>query len=113
MSPSDLYHQHGVREKIYTHAEYSSISIVLHIKTKKDKYYCTHCKSKNDIKSGVVVRDIHTVPVGGMPMVQRMMVQRLECKDCGHVCQEHIHFAAQQATFTRHLVKYIVVYCIT
>lgn len=74
-------------------------------------FYCTHCKSKNVIKSGVVVRDFHTVPVGGKPMVLRMTVQRLECKDCGHVCQEHIHFAAQQATFTRRLAKYAVELC--
>ena len=108
MKPSDLYHQHGVREQICTCAEYGSKTIVLHIKTKEDKFYCTHCKSENVIKSGVVVRDFHTVPVGGKPMVLRMRVQRLECKDCGHVCQEHIHFAAQQTTYTRRLAKYAV-----
>ena len=111
MSPSDLYHQHGVREQICTCAEYGSKTIVLHIKTKEDKFYCTHCKSENVIKSGVVVRDFHTVPVGGKPMVLRMRVQRLECKDCGHVCQEHIHFAAQQTTYTRRLAKYAVELC--
>ena len=111
MNPSDLYHQHGVREQICTCAEYGSKTIVLHIKTKEDKFYCTHCKSENVIKSGVVVRDFHTVPVGGKPMVLRMRVQRLECKDCGHVCQEHVHFAAQQTTYTRRLAKYAVELC--
>ena len=111
MNPSDLYHQHGVREQICTCAEYGSKTIVLHIKTKEDKFYCTHCKNENVIKSGVVVRDFHTVPVGGKPMVLRMRVQRLECKDCGHVCQEHIHFAAQQTTYTRRLAKYAVELC--
>lgn len=111
MNPSDLYHQHGVREQICTCAEYGSKTIVLHIKTKEDKFYCTHCKSENVIKSGVVVRDFHTVPVGDKPMVLRMRVQRLECKDCGHVCQEHIHFAAQQTTYTRRLAKYAVELC--
>lgn len=111
MNPSDLYHQHGVREQICTCAEYGSKTIVLHIKTKEDKFYCTHCKSENVIKSGVVVRDFHTVPVGGKPMVLRMRVQRLECKDCGHVCQEHIHFAAQQTAYTRRLAKYAVELC--
>ena len=111
MKPSDLYHQHGVREQICTCAEYGSKTIVLHIKTKEDKFYCTHCKNENVIKSGVVVRDFHTVPVGGKPMVLRMRVLRLECKDCGHVCQEHIHFAAQQTTYTRRLAKYAVELC--
>ena len=111
MNPSDLYHQHGVREQICTHAEYGTKTIVLHIKTKKGMFYCTHCKSKNVIRSGVVVRDFHTVHVGGKPVVLRMTVPRLECKDCGHVCQEHIHFAAQQTTFTRRLAKYAVELC--
>lgn len=111
MNPSDLYHQHGVREQVCTRAEYRSKTIVLHIKTKKSKFYCAHCKSKNVIRSGVVLRDFRTVPVGGKPVVLRMTVQRLECKDCGCVCQEHIHFAAQQTTFTRHLAGYAVELC--
>ncbi len=70
-----------------------------------------HCKSKNVIRSGVVLRDFRTVPVGGKPVVLRMTVQRLECKDCGCVCQEHIHFAAQQTTFARHMARYAVELC--
>lgn len=111
MNPSDLYHQHGVREQVCTRAEYRSKTIVLHIKTKKSEFYCAHCKSKNVIRSGVVTRDFRTVPVGGKPVVLRMTVQRLECKDCGRVCQEHILFAAQQTTFTRHLARYAVELC--
>lgn len=111
MNPSDLYHQHGVREQVCTRAEYRSKTILLLINTKKSKFYCAHCKSKNVIRSGVVLRDFRTVPVGGKPVVLRMTVQRLECKDCGCVCQEHIHFAAQQTTFTRHLARYAVELC--
>ena len=51
------------------------------------------------------------MPVGGKPVLLRMAVQRLECKDCGHVCQEHVHFAAPQTTFTRRLAKYAVELC--
>lgn len=111
MNPSDMYHQHGIREQECTRAEYGSKTIVLHIKTKKGMFYCTHCRSKNVIRSGVVSRDFHTVPVGGKPVLLRMAVQRLECKDCGHVCQEHVHFAAPQTTFTRRLAKYAVELC--
>ena len=111
MNPSDMYHQHGVREQECTRAEYGSKTIVLHIKTKKGMFYCTHCRSKNVIRSGVVSRDFQTVPVGGKPVLLRMAVQRLECKDCGHVCQEHIHFAAPQTTFTRRLAKYATELC--
>lgn len=111
MNPSDMYHQHGIREQECTRAEYGSKTILLHIKTKEGMFYCTHCRSKNVIRSGVVSRDFHTVPVGGKPVLLRMAVQRLECKDCGHVCQEHVHFAAPQTTFTRRLAKYAVELC--
>jgi hypothetical protein len=40
MNPSDLYHQHGVREQTCTRAEYGSKTIVLHIKTKRGMFYC-------------------------------------------------------------------------
>ncbi len=36
--------------------------------------YCVHCKSKDVIRSGVVTRDFHSVPVGGKPVVLRMAV---------------------------------------
>ena len=45
MNPSDLYHQHGVREQVCTRAEYGSKTIVLHIKTKRVEFYCPKCKS--------------------------------------------------------------------
>lgn len=65
MNPSDLYHQHGIREQECTRAEYGSKTIVRHIKSKYGMFYCTHCRSKNVIRKGVVSRDFHTVPVGG------------------------------------------------
>ena len=110
-NPSDLYHQHGVREQVCTRAEYGSKTIVLHIKTRQDKFYCTQCKSDNVIRSGVVTRDFRSAPVGGKPVVLRMAVQRLECKCCHHVSQEHIHFAAPQTTYTRRLARYAVDLC--
>lgn len=111
MNPSDLYHQHGVREQVCTRAEYGSKTIVLHIRTKKGKFYCTRCKSSDVIRSGVVTREFRTVPIGGKPVVLRMTVQRLECKEYHHVSQEHIHFAAPQTTYTRRLAKYAVELC--
>jgi hypothetical protein len=39
MNPSDLYHQHGVREQVCTRAEYGSRTIVRHIRTMKGKFF--------------------------------------------------------------------------
>lgn len=69
MNPSDLYHQHGVKEQVCTRAEYGSKTIVLHIKTKRVEFYCPKCKSTEVIRSGVVTRRFRTVPVGGKPVV--------------------------------------------
>ena len=108
MSPSDLYHLHGVREHVCVHAEYSSKTVVLHLETKKGKFYCTSCGSTDVIRSGVVMREFRSVPIGGKPVVLRMKVQRLECKCCLHVSQEHIHFAEPQTTYTHRLARYAV-----
>ena len=111
MNPSDLYHQHGIREQVCIRAEYSGKEIILHVKTKEKMLYCTHCKSTHVIKSGTVTRNIKSVPVGGSPVIIRMKVQRLECKDCGHVCQEHIHFADEKAGYTHRMKRFVADLC--
>lgn len=111
MNPSDLYHQHGIREQVCTKAEYSGKEIILHIETKEKMFYCTHCNSKNVIRSGTVTREFKSVPVGGKPVKVRMKVQRLECKECGHVCQEHIHFADSMAGYTHRMKRYVSDLC--
>ena len=111
MNPGDLYHHHGVREHVCTRAEYGSKTVVLHIKTKKVTFYCPRCKSTEVILSGVVTRKFHTVPVGRKPVVLCMRVQRLECKHCHHVSQEHIQFADPQTTYTHRLAGYAVDLC--
>lgn len=111
MNPSDLYHQHGVREQVCTRAEYSGKEIILHVKTKKSMFYCTKCGSRHVIRSGTVTRDFKSVPVGGKPVTIRMKVQRLECKECGHVCQEHIHFADDRTGYTHRMKRYVADLC--
>ena len=44
-------------------------------------------------------------------MTIRMKVQRLECKDCGHVCQEHIHFADDKTGYTHRMRRYVADLC--
>lgn len=110
-NPSDLYHQHGIREQVCTRAEYSGKEIILHVETKEVKRYCTHCKSENVIKSGVVIKKYKSVPVGGKSVTIQMKVQRLECKDCGCVCQEHVHFADERASYTHRMKRYVADLC--
>lgn len=108
MNPRDMNHQHGIREQASTRAENVSKTIVQHIKTKKGNIYSTHSRSKKVIRSGDVIRDIHTEPVGGKLVLLRMAVQRHESKDSGHVSHEHVHFAAPPPTITMRQAKYAV-----
>ena len=111
MNPSDLYHQHGIRGQVCTRSEYSGKEMILHIETKRGQFYCTHCKSRNVIKSGTVYRNFKSVPIGSKPVTVRMKVQRLECKECGHVSQEHIHFADNQTGYTHRMARYVADLC--
>lgn len=74
-------------------------------------FYCTKCGSNHVIRSGTVTRDFKSVPVGGKPVTIRMKVQRLECKECGHVCQEHIHFADDKTGYTHRMKRYVADLC--
>ena len=108
MNPSDMYHLMGIREQECTCAKYSGSVAVLYVRTKKNEFYCAKCGSRHVIRSGVVEREFRSVPVGGKPVVVRMRVQRLECKECGSVSQEHIHFAKPGRSYTRRMATYVV-----
>ena len=103
-----MYHLMGIREQECTCAKYNGQVAVIHVRTRKDKLYCARCGSSHVTRSGVVERDFRSVPVGSKPMVVRMAVQRLECKDCGSVLQEHIHFAKAGRSYTRRMASFVV-----
>ena len=103
-----MYHLMGIREQECTCAEYSGSVAVLYVKTKKNEFYCAKCGSRHVIRSGVVEREFRSVPVGSKPVVVRMKVQRLECKECGSVSQEHIHFAKPGRSYTRRMATFVV-----
>ena len=96
-----MYHALGVRDQECTRVRYEGGKIIFEIRTREEKLYCAKCKSHQVIRSGSTVRRFRCVPVGARPAILEMTVQRLECKCCGAIRQEHIHFAhgKQQCTF--------------
>lgn len=108
MNPSDLYHLMGIREQECTCAKYGGSVAEMYVKTKKDEFYCAKCGSRHVIRSGVVEREFRSVPMGGKRVVVRMKVQRLECKECGSVSQEHIHFAKSGRSYTKRMATFVV-----
>lgn len=108
MNTSFLYHAFGVREQECTRICYENSSIILNIQTRSDKLCCPCCGSRHIVKSGVVERDIQTIPIGVTPVVLRVKVQRIECKTCRIVRQEHLHFVKGKCSYTNRLRNLVV-----
>ena len=108
MNPSYLYHAFGVRHQECTKTEYKGNQIIHYIQTRKDDLRCPECKSRKIIRSGSIYRDIRSVPVGHRETILRMKVQRIECKSCGCIRQEDIHFVTGKRSYTNKFARYVV-----
>jgi len=49
-----------------------------------------------------------TIPIGNREVFLIAIIQRLECKSCGLIRQEHLHFAEERKSYTRSLKRYIL-----
>lgn len=108
MNTSLLYHAFGIKYQKVLTTDYKYRIITVKIKTKDDKLKCSNCSSYNVIKSGTKDRLFRTVPIGKKQVFLIAGIQRLTCKECGVVRQEHIHFAERKKTYTRSLRRYIL-----
>jgi len=108
MNTSLLYHAFGIKDQKVLITDYKYRVITVKIKTKDDKLKCSNCNSFNVIKSGTINRLFRTVPIGKKQVFLIAEIQRLACKDCGVVRQEHIHYAERKKTYTRSLKRYIL-----
>lgn len=108
MNPSYLYQTFGVRHQECTRIDYKGNQNILHIQTISSKLRCPVCESRNVIRSGSIYRDIRCVPVGSKETILRMKVQRLECKDCGNIRQEKLHFVTGKRAYTNKFARYVV-----
>ena len=111
MDISFMYHCLGIREQKRTRVRYEGGKTVIEIRTKESKLYCPKCKSRHVIRSGSTVRQFKCVPIGSRPVILEMTVQRLECKDCGAVQQEHIHFARGKQRYTYKMKLFVLDLC--
>ena len=51
------------------------------------------------------------MPIGSRPVILEMTVQRLECKDCGAVQQENIHFVRGKERYSYRMKRYVLDLC--
>ena len=111
METSFMYHCLGIREQECTRTRYEGGKTILEIRTREDKLYCPKCKSRHVIKSGSTIRQFKCVPIGVRPIILEMTVQRLECKDCGAVQQERIHFVRGKERYTCRMRRFVLELC--
>ena len=106
-----MYHALGVRDQECTRVRYEGGKTIFEIRTREKKLYCAKCKSRHVIKSGSTVRQFRCVPIGSRPVMLEMTVYRLECKDCGAIRQEHIHFAHGKQRYTYRFKRFVLDLC--
>jgi len=107
MNTSLLYHAFGLQNQKVIKSEYKYGKVCVKVKTKDSKLQCSNCRGWDTIKSGIKDRLFRTVPIGGKQVYIMAEIQRLECKGCGAVRQEHIHYAESKKTYT-HSFKRLV-----
>ena len=106
-----MYQCLGIWEQECTRTRYEGGKTILEIRTREDKLYCPKCKSRHVIKSGSTIRQFKCVPIGLRPVILEMTVQRLECKDCGTVQQENIHFVRGKERYTCRMRRFVLDLC--
>jgi len=108
MNTSLLYHGFGLYNQEVLCTDYKYGKITIKVRTKKDKLRCPLCKGTNIIKRGTKERLFRSIPVGLKEVFIIAVLQRIECKDCMIVRQEHIHFAEEKKTYTHTLRRFIL-----
>jgi transposase len=106
MSTSLLYHAWGIRGYRLLHTEFEQGFIHFGIEHHPQTLRCGHCRSTNIQKSGKVPRRFRTLPIGSRPVVLQLSVQRLQCFDCGKVCQAKLGFADERRRYTHAFERY-------
>ena len=111
METSFMYHCLGIRDQECTCTRYEGGRIIFKIRTRDDKLYCARCGSRHVIKSGSTVRRFRSVPIGSRQIILEMTVQRLECKDCGAIQQERVHFVRGKERYTYRMKRFVLDLC--
>lgn len=108
MNTSLLYHVFGLRDQLVVATDYKNGKVCIKVRTKTEKLQCSSCKSWKVVKSGTKERMFRTIPIGRRAVFIIAVIQRLECKGCGLIRQEHLSFAGEKKGYTRSLGRYIL-----
>lgn len=108
MNTNFLYHAFGIREQECSSVHYEDRNIIVKVQTRSAKLRCSVCASRQVIRSGTILRQIRTIPIGSKPVIIKLKVQRLHCKACRVTRQENIHFVTGKRSYSNKLGHLVV-----
>ena len=111
MSTSILYHGWGIRGYQYSGTEYKGGAMTFVIRQEDWTLRCRACGSGRVIRSGQFVRQFKSLPIGLTPVLIRLAIPRVECRDCGAIRQVKVAFADERRRYTHALERYAVDLC--
>jgi transposase len=82
--------------------------IIISIKMKRSAIRCPQCQQKELVVRGWRQRQLATPPVGSKPVLLRVDVPRVECKQCPGIQHAHLPFAEPRKQHTRSFARYVV-----
>jgi transposase len=80
----------------------------LRLKPQERLLRCRACRSCRVVHAGLIVRHLHSVPVGQTAVRFEVEIPRLECRECGVTRQVELGFADARVSYTRAFARYVV-----
>lgn len=109
MSKTLLYNAFGINSKYdYLKTDYEKGNVIFVIKKPIYNCQCSSCSSDRVKHRGSVTRVIRTLPIGKRSTFIKVILNRLECKNCGIIRQEKIDFAEPNKSYTRLFERYVL-----
>jgi transposase len=108
MSARLLYHALGIRGYQYVATDVKDGTLVFRIDQDRATCRCSACGSAAVQPRGRAERDFRAVPIGRKPVVVRLPIPRVACRDCGTIRQVAIGFAEPRRSYTRAFARYVL-----
>lgn len=103
-----LYHAFGLKTMECSRCEFEGGVTTFHVRTPIKYLKCAVCCSADVIRRGTLVRRLRLVPIGLRPTFAKVTVQRLQCRSCGRLRQQHLPFVDPFKRYTHafaHLIQ--------
>lgn len=111
MSTSILYHGWDIRGYRYARSVFDGGRMVFDIRQEDWRLRCSACGSNRVIRRGQFEREFRTLPIGPTPVIIRLPIQRVECRECGVIRQVKVGFADERRRHTHSLERYAACLC--